>query len=103
MMWRPQHIDKEMNRMNLEWRTWIDKLRTVVKELIPDAKVKVDLTASEVEEVTFIVECNELPNTDILGEVLRREVLRKSSLPFYSPFKIILRNSKGGAKEINIP
>lgn len=102
-MWRPRHIDKEMNRMNMEWRIWIDKLRYVFKELIPGARVRVDQTTLGMDEVTFLVECKELPDTDILMEVLRKEVLRKSSLPFYSPFKIILRNNDGKTREINIP
>ncbi len=86
----------------MEWRTWIDRMRSVVKELIPGAKVKVDYSRQNMGETVFIIECGELPDTDILLEVLKNEFLRKSSLPFYSPFKIVFRNNNGKTKEFNI-
>ena len=89
--------------MNLEWKMWIDRVRSVVRELIPGAKVRVDKSTLEMDEITFLVECRELPDTDILMEVLKKEFLRKSSLPFYSPFKIVLRNSDGRTREVYIP
>ncbi len=103
MMWRPRHIDKEMHRMNMEWRIWIDRLRHVIKDIIPDARVKLDKSSENSTTLNFIIECNNLPNTDILIDVLRKEVIRKSNFPFYSPFRIVLRSKNGSTKQINIP
>ena len=85
---KPQ-VDMEIDLMKRDWRSWLDRVRRAASEVIPDSTTRYIVDKNDV--ITFIIEVGYKPGDEILLESLIDELLRRSNLPFYSPFKIVLR------------
>ena len=82
-------------KMLLEWRTWVQRIAGVAKELLPDAQVYVigsiirgDYVGGS--DVDILIISREIPGKAIERAEIKAVIEERLNLPLYHPFEIHL-------------
>lgn len=96
-------IDSESEDMKKNWQLWVEKIRVATQTILPESNV----TSIKEEHgkdfiITIIIESKHLPSEKFMLNTIINELFKKSELPIYNPFHIILRSKDDYANEITI-
>ena len=92
-------IKREMDEMVRNREEWIERIREVSKRIFGEARISYELRTVKVggipytiqREHSIIIESEAVPEDELLRRQIINEIYRDAGIPFYSPFKIILR------------
>ncbi len=93
-------IEYERGVMIKDWNMWVKKIEEAARKVLPDSIVKYNVreikeasSSNDIgnHEISIIIESRSIPDEPFLKEHIVNEIIRLSEMPFYTPFKIILK------------
>lgn len=96
-------MNSEIEDMKRNWRLWVEKIKIATMDVLPDSSIKLIRNKCNDNSIDkIIIESPNLPSEKFILKNIIWEILRKSGLPIYNPFYIILRSGEDSNLEITI-
>lgn len=100
---RDIRIDTEINDMKRKWQFWVEKIRVATVNVLPESSIKLIKNEHNDDSIPkIVIENPYLPSEKFMLENIIWEIIRRSELPIYNPFHIVLKSSKDSNLEVTI-